>query len=527
MLKWMSNVEVGQNKAPKLADRIAKITPEVTKVKAYLMKTPLHLITLFAVVLAGFCFCWPAPKLLAQADRQVRGQGPRNTAPAGDAEPRIALVIGNAAYSEGALANPVNDARDMATTLRQLGFDVSSGENCDRRQMEDLIRKFGRKIRGGGVGMFYFAGHGVQVNGANYLIPIGAVINGEAEVKYEAVDAGFVLAQMEEARNRLNIVVLDACRNNPFARSFRSSSGGLASIDAPVGTLIAYATAPGRTASDGNGRNGLYTKELLAAMRVPGLKIEDVFKQARSEVRRQSDNQQIPWEASSIEGDFYFSRPGVRPSKPVSTPAPALAELLRQANVSLRRNDYEEVISAARQALIADPNSGVAHRFLFEVYSYRHDHDRSKQAKDNALRLLKAPKDAMEYEARGTLYLVTNSQRAIADYSEAIRLDPNLAVAYYYRGLAYAYDEEHDRAMADFSEAISLDPKYMLAYAGRGASYAYKNEHHRAIEDYGVAIRLDPKYAMAYKNRALAYRQIGRDDLARADEMAAQRLGGN
>jgi transposase len=174
----------------------------------------------------------------------------------------------------------------------------------------------------GRVGMFYFAGHGVQVNGANYLIPIGAVIKGEAGVKYEAVDAGFVLAQMEDARNRSNIVVLDACRNNPFARSFRSSSGGLASIDAPVGTLIAYATAPGRTASDGNGRNGLYTKELLAAMRVPGLRIEDIFKQTRSEVRRQSNNQQIPWESSSIEGDFYFSTSGVGlgPLAPAPTP---------------------------------------------------------------------------------------------------------------------------------------------------------------------------------------------------------------
>src|SRR5262245_29599093 len=123
---------------------MSKITLEVTKVKAYPMKNPLHLIALLAVVLAGFYFCWPTPKLLAQADRQVRGQGPRNTAPAGDAEQRVALVIGNAAYAEGTLANPVNDARDMAKTLRQLGFDVSSGENCDRRQMEDLIRKFGR-----------------------------------------------------------------------------------------------------------------------------------------------------------------------------------------------------------------------------------------------------------------------------------------------------------------------------------------------------------------------------------------------
>ncbi len=272
-------------------------------------------VPLLAVVATPLWFHSPAPTLGAQD----RGQAVRKT----DAEPRIALVIGNGAYAEAPLANPVNDARDMSATLSQLGFEVLSGENRNLRQMEDLAREFGRKIRGGGVGMFYFAGHGAQVGGANYLIPIGAKINGEAEVKYEAVDAGFVLAQMEEARNRLNIVVLDACRNNPFARSFRSSSRGLASIDAPVGTLIAYATAPGRTAGDGAGRNGLYTKELLAAMRSPDLKLEDVFKRVRSEVRRQSNNQQIPWEASSIEGDFYFSTTSI-PAPTTLTPVIAL-----------------------------------------------------------------------------------------------------------------------------------------------------------------------------------------------------------
>src|SRR5262245_34283840 len=276
------------------------------------MKTPL-LVLLLAVFGVPLWIHSPPPILSAQE----RGQGVRKNE--ADAEPRIALVIGNSAYAEGPLANPVNDAQDMAATLRQLGFEVMSGENRNHRQMEDMIREFGRRIRNGGVGMFYYAGHGMQVSGANYLIPIGARINGEAEVKFEAVDVGFVLAQMENAQNRLNIVILDACRNNPFAGSFRSPSRGLASIDAPAGTLIAYATAPGQTASDGAGRNGLYTKELLAAMRAPGLKLEDVFKRVRSEVRRQSNNQQVSWEASSIEGDFYFSSPISRPT-PISTP---------------------------------------------------------------------------------------------------------------------------------------------------------------------------------------------------------------
>jgi tetratricopeptide (TPR) repeat protein len=480
------------------------------------MKTPLHLVLLLTMVAAGLCFCWPTPKSAVQG----RGQGSRKNM--AGAEPRTALVIGNGAYAEGALANPVNDARDMAAALRQVGFEVSVGENLNRRRMEELIREFGRKIRGGGVGMFYFAGHGVQVGGANYLIPIGAVINGEAEVKYESVDAGFVLAQMEEAQNRLNIVVLDACRNNPFARSFRSSSRGLASIDAPVGTLIAYATAPGRTASDGKGRNGLYTKELLAAIRVPGLKIEDVFKQVRSEVRRQSNNQQIPWEASSIEGDFYFSAAGVRPAPTVSTsapaaptpapttisaPAPTLAEILRQAEASLRRNDHDGVISAAEKALIADPNSGVAHRFLYEAYLNQYDLDRTNQARENALRSLVAPKDAMEYEARGFAYFVIDIQRAIADFNEAIKLDPKFALAYNNRGQAYFFIKDNDRAIADQNDAIRLDPKFVEAYNDRGTVYFWKNEYDRAILDQSDAIRLDPKFARAYSNRGASYVQ--------------------
>ncbi len=131
--------------------------------------------------------------------------------------------------------------------------------------MKRAIRAFGERLRNGGVGLFYYAGHGVQVNGINYLVPVNAEVNSEEEVEYECIDVGFVIAQAASAENRMTIVILDACRNNPFARSFRSALRGLAPVDAPSGTLIAYATAPGSVASDGNARNGLYTPV------VPGL----------------------------------------------------------------------------------------------------------------------------------------------------------------------------------------------------------------------------------------------------------------
>jgi uncharacterized caspase-like protein len=196
---------------------------------------------------------------------------------------------------------------------------VTSGINTNQRDMKRLIREFGQKLKTGGSGLFYYAGHGVQSKGRNYLIPVDADIQSEAEVEDSGVDASLVLNYMDDAQNGLNIVILDACRNNPFSRSFRSASEGLAQVDAPTGTLIAYATAPGRVASDGTGQNGLYTSELLKQMRVPGLSATEMFMRVRAEVMKQTANKQVPWEASSLVGSFYFS--GSNDGATVSLPA--------------------------------------------------------------------------------------------------------------------------------------------------------------------------------------------------------------
>jgi len=220
---------------------------------------------------------------------------------------RTALVIGNGAYRAAPLKNPANDAQDIAAALKDLGFSVTLLTDADQRTIEEGIRQFGKTLRMGGVGLFYYAGHGLQVQGRNYLIPVGARIQSEIDVKYEAVDAGRVLAYMEEAENVLNIVILDACRDNPFARSFRSAGKGLAKMDAPTGSYLAYSTAPGSVAADGSGRNGLYTSKLLNYIKQPGLELEKVFKKVRIDVARSSGNKQIPWDSSSLMGDFYFS----------------------------------------------------------------------------------------------------------------------------------------------------------------------------------------------------------------------------
>jgi len=258
----------------------------------------------------------------AQVDRQLVQEN-------GDVRKRTALVIGNADYMKArTLANPANDASDVAKALSDLGFNVISGVNLDLKQMNEKVREFGDQLKAsGGVGLFYYAGHGIQVGGKNYLIPVDAEIPREDEIDFNALNLDLVMRKMATANNGLNIVILDAFRNNPFARSWSrgEDEGGLAQISAPTGTFIAYATSPDRTASDGNGRNGLYTTELLKIIRQPNLKIEEAFKQVTIAVDRDSGGKQVPWTSSSLRGDFYFNASGVRPVAPAQTAVAAPA----------------------------------------------------------------------------------------------------------------------------------------------------------------------------------------------------------
>jgi predicted Fe-Mo cluster-binding NifX family protein len=250
-------------------------------------------------------------------------------------EHRVALVIGNAAYMTGALKNPVNDARAMAAALRNLGFEVLIAENVGRKAMLQKLREYRDTLRPDSVGLFYYAGHGIQVRGQNYLIPVDAVVRSEAEIDEESVNLGHLLDRLDEAKNGINIVILDACRDNPFGRSFRSASRGLAQVDAPIGTLIAYATAPGRTASDGEGANGTYTEEMLRVLKTPGLKVEDVLKRVRAGVVRRTNGLQTPWDASSLIGDFFFIPvSAVALVAPVAEPRIPLAESVAPTRIA-------------------------------------------------------------------------------------------------------------------------------------------------------------------------------------------------
>jgi hypothetical protein len=228
---------------------------------------------------------------------------------------RHALVIANANYTGDPnilpLKNPLNDGRDMKKTLQDVGFKVVYRENtANRRQIKEAVREFTQQLQSGDVGVFYYAGHAVQVKGKNYLIPTQVQLPSERDVEYETLSAQYVLDQMEDVGNSFNIVLLDACRDNPLPqkRTRGGAKGGLAEMRQPKGSIIGFATSPNDTAEDGGtGRNGIYTKHLIEALKTPGLTVEGMLKKVRDGVWDETDGRQVPWENSSLRGDFCFA----------------------------------------------------------------------------------------------------------------------------------------------------------------------------------------------------------------------------
>lgn len=243
---------------------------------------------------------------------------------------RVALVMGNSGYADKPLKNPVNDAQLMQRTLKDLGFAVTLVKNADRKGMLASLRDFEAKARGAEVALFYFAGHGAQVQGANYLIPVGGAIRSDTDVPDEAVEADSVLRRIEGAGSKVGLVILDACRDNPFAGSSRSGSRGLGRMNVTSGSIVAYATAPGSTADDGAGANGVYTEQLARQLKTPGLDIKEVFDRTAIEVERISGGKQRPREDIGLRGRFVLNtQPGAQvDARPAAAVAPAVVAAL-------------------------------------------------------------------------------------------------------------------------------------------------------------------------------------------------------
>lgn len=227
---------------------------------------------------------------------------------------RVALVIGNNAYADAPLENPANDARAMAALLTEAGFTVETVLDAHHEGMLAAVDRLGAAIRKTETKqvLFYYAGHGVQLDWRNYMLPVDARAMSADQVRQSCMDLGRLLEQCKPGNDRNYIIILDACRDNPFGRGYRPEKQGLSQFDAPVGSLLAYATAPGRGAADGrrNGKNGLYTEHLVRELSIRNVRIEDAFKRVRLNVRLASGGLQVPWETTSLESDFYLFNEG-------------------------------------------------------------------------------------------------------------------------------------------------------------------------------------------------------------------------
>jgi tetratricopeptide (TPR) repeat protein len=405
-------------------------------------------------------------------------------------EPRHALVVGNAAYSTAPLLNSVNDATAVAKVLERAGFKVDLKLNASQKQLQDAVTTFGDRLKGGGAGLFYFAGHGVQIKGRNFLMPVGADIKREDEVPYKAVDVQQVLDKMDTAKNRVNVVILDACRDNPFARASRSGSGGLSQMDAPIGSLLAFATSPGAVASDGKGSNGLYTQHLLANIERPGMSIEEVFKRTRLGVRLDSNGQQVPWENTSLEGDFYFFPPSPTAKAgptTIATPpgiehiarAERAYELLRQGQVDDAERIFRALAGAGHPEVVWMGREGIAEVLL-------------------ARRELPA---------------------ALAEANDIIAKAPTRSAAYLIRGRAQAAGGQVQAAQASLQQAASGQTSADFSWQKSDALVATgniqrKSDPQAAIKSYERASRENPVSVEALSNLAVALSENGQSSRA-------------
>ena len=405
------------------------------------------------------------------------------------ASQRVALVIGNSKYGgEAALRNPANDADVMEATLQELGFLVIKRKDLNLAQMEDALVAFRRALTKGSLGLFFYAGHGMEVKGENFLVPIGARLREEFEVKRQCLQVDGVLEAMNESESNLKVVVLDCCRDNPFQRSWKrsGSGGGLAAMSSiPDGTLIAFATAAEKTAADGRGNNSPFTEQLAATLRgrpAEGLEIVDVFRTASQQVKQQTG--QVPWMnlEASLPKYYLWRGVGTQRPMPVDNPVSPSDPLEKEVAALISRAKHDEAIRILDKRIAAAPTDSLAFAHRAWAHAWKDDLD-----------------------------------RAMADAQRAVELDSQSAFAYAIRGEVLAERQQFDEAFADFDQALTLEPDCVRALRNRAAARMLLNEFTPAIEDFSQALRLDANNASLLTERSDAYLASGDSTRAMAD----------
>ncbi|GHT85531.1 hypothetical protein FACS1894137_09920 [Spirochaetia bacterium] len=466
-------------------------------------------------------------------------------AQSGNSAAKYALVIGNSKYQKiETLLNPEKDANDVAAKLQRLGYDTTIRVNMGNAEMGRVIAEYIQKLNShsNSEGFFWYAGHGIQIKNENYLLPVDIDAKDTVDIEYGSYPLNRLIQSFEEtARNRVNVVVLDACRNNPFRNlggANRSLSRGLSVVkNLPPDLFILFSTSAGDVAADGErGRNSPFAEAFMKHMESSD-DFSIVMRRVAQETLRLTDYKQRPYhEGSILKTDYYSLNPGARVTdrdQPSVTTGAAPANTNQDAvlhyekgNASYNRGDYDMAIADYTEAIRLDPNYANAYYNRGVAYENKKDYDRAIGDYTQAIRI--NPNYAVAYNNRGGVYVDKKDyDRAIADYTEAIRLDPNYANAYYNRGFAYGNKKDYDRAIADYTEAIRLDPNYAFAYYNRGIAYSNKKNNDRAIADYTEAIRINPNDEDYWFNRAWDYDEIGDYDKAIADLTQVLRINPN
>lgn len=420
-------------------------------------------------------------------------------------EHAVALVIGNNAYKNAPLRSPINDARAMSERLRGLGFDVIERTNLKTREIAPTLREFRSRLKPGSVALIFYAGHGLQIKGVNYLPTVDADIESEDDVALQSIDLNRMLDGLGESKTRLNLVFLDACRNNPFTRSFRSSASGLAKVDAPSGTLISFATRPGSTAYDGDGTHGLYTEHLLRHMNMVDVPVELMLKRVVSGVKKDSRGQQEPWMEGSIEGDFSFvgnpaATTGKKMAEPVKPAAPDnfAVELAFWESIRGSKNprEYQAYLKKYPDGQFAELASEHANSSRTLEVLNRPPPD-SKVVTLRASPCAELSSEACQQKSTeamleaGRLFRAKNFGRALTHFETAIAAQPT-ADAYYFAAICHQKMQEEVAAIERLRDGIAAFPSEPALHRAHGMLYFQRGEARLAHEQIVEVLRLSP-----------------------------------
>jgi lipoprotein NlpI len=500
----------------------------------------------------------------------------------------VALLIGNANYADGATTLPLalNDTRTLADEFRRNNFDVEVRENLGVDEMRRTIEAFMGRIRSGSAAVFYFNGHGIQAGRQTFLLPINAQVSSEASVRRDGINVDATVAEMHKRGAKVQVVIVDAARRNPYETRFRTSPAGLATLDMPEGTVALYSTAPGKLTTDGKGPNSLLVTELVREMRVGGRPAEEVFNRTRIAVSRATNNEQNPWVATSLIEPYTLGQtmqgaaPAVsastQPAQPlptsttptkappvIATPAPVRPSPPVDSEDEIRRDYQFAETASTRKAwedfLARHPSgrySDLAREKLAKLTS-RPEPSRPAPAPtpprqqitvapmpapqpqpapmvegsdDPAIveldgRIKQNTNDAAAYYKRGQLYAQHGSfRRAIEDFDVVLRISPRDAEALNNRCWARAVVGDLQAALNDCGEAMKIRPRYVDAFDSRGFTYLKLGKPRDAIKDYDAALKINTRHVSALYGRGLAKIRIGDSKGGNNDIESAKRI---